>query len=414
MARLKGAIFSLRDVIVQRGAFDQNLTTELGKLIVWLRSKGVAPVFVSNRNWIVKKLDGSTQDLRELLSQQWGEMPWYIAVKGDMPFKPRAAAMKHVLEQQGWKAHEAIYVGNTEDDMKTAVNGNLLFLNAVWHGEVNPYGYHFDSPLDVARFIDCFCLGMDDWFWALEQGGRKIYALAPYSTMSPRYAEAQRYSSHAHETAKHLGGDATFWGRLLAASVYLFGLGDVIDYIAPYPGHSTTSAQPVISEALTILAKSLRKSYLPDLIIRHTTAPKSQTARMQGKPVNPLDQLNTIRLNPRPTRHGGVAYSRSPLARGKTVLIVDDICTEGNAFEAARSYVENTGAKVICLAWLKTINRDYCAFSKIPKLKPFEVNVLASAPSRVGYPFNRCIRNPGAMADLGKVFDRYYSWAWPK
>jgi hypothetical protein len=101
------------------------------------------------------------------------------------------------------------------------------------------------------------------------------------------------YSVHARDTAKHLGGDATFWGRLLAASVYLSGLGDEIDYIAPYPGHATNSAQPVISEALTILAKSLRRKYLADLIVRHTTAPKSQTLRMQGKVVDPLDQSSS-------------------------------------------------------------------------------------------------------------------------
>jgi hypothetical protein len=222
---------------------------------------------------------------------------------------------------------------------------------------------------DVARFIDCFCLGINDWFWKLEDGDAKVYALGPYSTQSPQYAEAQQYSTHARDTAKHLGGDATFWGRLLAGSVYLSGLGNEIDYIAPYPGHSTTSAQPVISEALTILAGSLRKKYLPDLIVRHTTAPKSQTARTQGRAVDPLDQLNTIRLNPKPTK---------------------------------------------CLAWLKTIKRDYHAFLQRPKLRPYEINKLSAAPQRTRHWFSQRISNQEAMADLGKVFVRYYNWKWPK
>jgi hypothetical protein len=415
MARLKGAIFSLRDVVVRSGAVDQTLVSEVGKLIRWLHHAGVQPVFVSNHHWIAKMPDGSTNDLKAVLSQRWGDQPWYIASNGDMPFKPRAAAMKHVLSAHGWKPHEAIYVGNTEVDMKTAVNGNLLFLNAVWHGEASQYGYQFDSPLDVARFIDCFCLGLDDWFWKLEVGDVRVYALGPYSTKSPRYAEAQQYSTHAHDTAKHLGGDASFWGRLLAASVYLSGLGDEINHIAPYPGHSTNSAQPVISEALTILAKSLRKHYLPDLIVRHTTAPKSQAARIQGKVIDPLDQLNTIRLNPKPMKSSkGDVYANSPLRRGKAILVVDDICTEGNAFEAARAYIENTGARAICLAWLKTINRDYHALSQRPKLRPYEANKLASAPQRTTYQFSQCISNQGAMADLEKVFVRYHSGKWPK
>jgi hypothetical protein len=99
--------------------------------------------------------------------------------------------MEHVLGQQGWKPHEAIYVDNTEDDMKTARNGKLLFLNALWHGEANPYGYQFDSPRDIARFVDCFCLGIDDWFWALEVGDLRVYSLAPFSTLSSKYADAQ-------------------------------------------------------------------------------------------------------------------------------------------------------------------------------------------------------------------------------
>src|SRR5262245_34816157 len=143
MPRLKGAIFSLRDVVVRSGTVDAKLVSEVGKLVGWLREVGVQPVFVSNRHWVVNKPDGSKKDLKAVLSQQCGTMPWYIASNGDMPFKPKAAAMEHVLAQHGWKAHEAIYVGNTEDDMKTAVNGKLLFLNAIWHGLANPYGYQF-------------------------------------------------------------------------------------------------------------------------------------------------------------------------------------------------------------------------------------------------------------------------------
>jgi hypoxanthine phosphoribosyltransferase len=136
---------------------------------------------------------------------------------------------------------------------------------------------------------------------------------------------------------------------------------------------------------------------------------------MQGKAVNPLDQLNTICLNPRPTKNQkGDVYASPPLRRGKVILIVDDICTEGNAFEAARAYIENTGAKAICLAWLKTINRDYHAFLQCPKLQPYEVNNLAAAPQRTSYGFSQCIHNQGAMADLEKVFVRYQNWKWPK
>src|SRR3546814_10383375 len=79
---------------------------------------------------------------------------------------------------------------------------------------------------------------------------------------------------NAKATSKDGAGDAKFWGRLLAARIYFSGLVDEIDYITAYPGHSPTSNETVISEALNILGQSLRKSYLPDLILRHPKAVK--------------------------------------------------------------------------------------------------------------------------------------------
>ena len=414
MARLKGIIFSLRDVIVRRGAFDAQLFPELTKLIVWLRNEGIQPVFVGNHPWIATTQDGPARDLKDVLAPHWGETPWYIAQHGDMPFKPRADAMEHVLEKQGWNPHEAIYVGNTEDDMKTARNGKLLFLNALWHGEANPYGFQFKSPRDIARFVDCFCLGINDWFWALEAGDLQVYALAPFSTLSAKYADAQGYSYHARNTAKDLGGDPVFWGRLLAATVYLSGLSEKISYITSYPGHSPTSGKPVVNDALRILADSMRKTFIPDLLVRHIKAQKSQTARQAGRSVDHLNQINSIYLNATPTKNkAGEIYVNPPLRHGKTVLIVDDFCTEGNSFEAARAYIQSTGAKSISLAWLKTINTDYREIRPIPRLIPYKPNTLVKAPPRVDHYFSHHIRNPTATANLQQIFTRYYHWNWP-
>jgi hypoxanthine phosphoribosyltransferase len=416
MQRLKGVIFSLRDVIFHKGQSDPILFAQLEKLILWLKSKGVQPVFVANHSWAFTSEDGTKQDVRQVLKARWGDCPWYIASEGDMPFKPLAAAMQTVLAKQGWKHTEAIFVGNNDDDMKTARNGGLLFLNAMWHGEASPYGYQFESPLDVARFVDCFCIGATDWFWSISDGPLRVYAIAPFSTLSPRYADAQPYSAHARNTAKHLGGDATFWGRLLASRVYFSGLVDEIHYITSYPGHSTLSQQPVVTDALTILADSLRRKYLPDLILRHSTATKSQNARIAGNVVDHANQIKTIRLERFPTKtKQGERYKVSPIRSGKTVLVVDDICTQGNSFESARAFIEKAGASCILLAWLKTINTDYQAIKgALPITDPF-ANIAASIgtiPVKT-YSFASAIRNGSATANLSDVFQRYYEWDWP-
>jgi hypothetical protein len=360
---LKGAIFSLHDVLVKQGVVDDSLFAETVKLLRFLKRRGVEPVFISNHDWRMSSA-GKQKPFRSFLEEQLGPVSYYIGGVNGMPYKPRADATRHLLAAKGWTKREALYVGNTEDDMKTAANGSLMFVNAMWHGVASPYGFQFESPLDVARFIDCLCLGLDDWFWALEEPPLRVYSMAPFTTMSARYAQAHAYSANAKATSKHGTGDANFWGRLLAARVYFSGLADEIDYITAYPGHSPTSKPTVIADALNILGQSLRKSYLPNLIIWHTQAVKSQAARASGGRVGIENQLTTIKLNPAPARGvGGKPYKAMPLRSGKMVLLVDDFCTEGNSFEAGRAIIAATGAKTICLSWLKTINTNYNAIA---------------------------------------------------
>jgi hypothetical protein len=89
---------------------------------------------------------------------------------------------------------------------------------------------------------------------------------------------------------------------LLAARTYFSGLVDEIDFITAYPGHSPTSKQSVVSAALSILAESLNKKFLPDLIVRHTKAQQSHKARGAGGSVGLVNQFSTIHLNDHPSR----------------------------------------------------------------------------------------------------------------
>jgi hypothetical protein len=130
---------------------------------------------------------------------------------------------------------------------------------------------------------------------------------------------------------------------------------------------------------------SLQRRHLPNLILRHTAARKSQTARTSGLVVDHLNQLNMIHLNKHPVKDKqGRTYVSSPLKAGKTVLVVDDFCTEGNSFEAARAYIERTGARTICLCWLKTINSDYRVITKAPSIVDPYANCIRSPPARAG------------------------------
>lgn len=416
MAQLKGVIFSLRDVLARPGAIDRALFDETLHLIRFLIARGVTPVFASNHDWTVNTSDGVV-GFREWIEATVGKVPYFVAERGEMDWKPRAGAVGRILKAQGWSPREVLYVGNSDDDMRTARNGGVLFLNALWHGEANPYGFQFQSPRDIARYIDCICLGLDKWFWTVERPGLRAYSMGPFTTLSPALAQAHAYSADARAASKLGIGDVSFWGRLLAARVYFSGLVDEISYITSYPGHAPDSKDPVVADALSILAESLHKKYLPDLIIRHSKASKSQTARIAGAAVGVENQLSTILLNRRPRKGlNGQPYVNNPLGRGKTVLVVDDICTQGNSFEAARAFLQKTGTGVICLSWLKTINTDYrmiqgdaqrfIADAYAPVTPPGVVPVTA-----LSYGMN--VTNPGSASDLAQVHARYAGWSWP-
>src|SRR3954447_23664541 len=104
MPYLKAAILSLRDVIAHRGPVDKNLYAELGRLIKFLSTRGITPVFLANRPWVVQTTDGQRMDLRTLITSDWGEFPWYVALQDKNPFKPRREATAFVLDKHSWNA----------------------------------------------------------------------------------------------------------------------------------------------------------------------------------------------------------------------------------------------------------------------------------------------------------------------
>jgi hypothetical protein len=93
---------------------------------------------------------------------------------------------------------------------------------------------------------------------------------------------------------------------------------------------------------------------------------------------------------------------------------VDDICTQGNSFEASRAFIEASGPKVICLSWLKTVNTDYNAVNgEVPITDPYAPLQLTKPIPVVGYPYNRAIVNAQATFDLAEIHEKYFDWKWP-
>jgi Phosphoribosyl transferase domain len=413
MATLSGVILSVEDTILSKENFDHDIFLEVTKLVKFLRLKNIDFVVFTNRKFTVTT-GGKEVPLKDYLTQYWGKFH-YICTSDDpsIPKKPKAESTQYVLTRMGWEPNSVIYVGASDNDTFTAVNGKLLFLRATWYANKTDYGFEFDKPSDVAKYIDIFCLREHLWCFALKDDEFEFYALAPFSTMLSQYT---LYSSDAKATAKHGLGHPDFWVGALVSSLYFSGLHSRIDYITTYPGHKQGVSSNVMILPMNIFGKCFRTPAIPDLLIRHKSAVKSQKARVQGGSVDISNQLNTIHLNKTPHKSEDSVYARSPLKQGKTVLLIDDICTQGHSLVAGKEFIQQTGASVICVSWLKTINTDIQTVKpfKEKSFDPFKPQQFSGLSMGKKYEYRTHMTDNLAPAELKRIFEQYDSWDWPK
>jgi hypothetical protein len=408
--KLKAAIFGITNVIVTSGAHQEELFSEISRLIKFLQAKNITPLFYGNRSWTHTD-DKGKRDLEEFLREEWGNIQYLNANRDNLPPKQKLEATHYVLNRYGWDPAEVVYIGNTEEDMQSAVNGGLLFLNATWYGLNSEYGIKFKSPKEVARFIDTFCLRDSLWHYAIEDADLQFYALAPYSTY---YQEFEFLSNDARDAAKWGGGHPDFWTQYLWSTIYFSEIYKEVNYIALIPGHNAGAGNPIMQEPMAAFAKCFRQTLLSDLIIRHTTIPKSSAMRNRREILDHSRQLKSIKLNQFPMRTLTKPYKNCPLTKGKTVLVIDDICTQGFTLEAARKYIDQTGAKVICMSWLKTVNKSYQKLVADLKFNPFEgYNLPAVELKHFVYQYEDHIIDTYAPKELSQKLKAYDSWKWP-
>lgn len=409
MSKIKGVILSVEDILVPQGKVDTLIFSEVEKLIKYFKTKNIEFVIFTNRAWTI---GAEKKPLEDVLRKHWGDFKYFCRAKDrSVPGKPKAEATKYVLDAMGWTNTETLYIGASENDMQTAVNGELLFLRATWWAHKTDYGFEFSTPKDIARFIDSFCLRDHLWCHEIHDGDFNFYALAPFSTMKEEYT---LYSEDARAAAKHGLGHPDFWTGALISSLYFSGIHKEINYVSVYPGHKAGYGNNIMDNAISIFGKCFRKNYIPDLILRHTTSTKSQKARNDGVSIDHCNQLNTICLNPQPHRNANTLYKKPPLTNGKKVLLIDDITTRGYSFESARAFIEKAGAKVIMVSWLKTINTDIYTLDALPDFNPYEKNHFNNVPLGKVHSYKDNIVDILAPGELNRLFSAYRNWEWPE
>lgn len=295
-------------------------------------------------------------------------VPSLIVTSADIGVKkPSPKFIDEIARQSGAGREQIVYLGDDEKtDIFCAINAGVLPIAASYSNPNLRYGIPVFHPRALQRYLETFAQQEGDYFaWkassVCHDTGRPIDVRTLIFDHSPINLDLRSVLKHGSRVS--IGSYDADLGQIifqyLVSSCYQSGLMQRIDCVTVYPGHEAGSHSPILDEFSSILGTLFHRNYIEDLILRHTTAPKSQ---YQGANRSIINQLNTIHINPK--------YRRR--IQDKRILVLDDYTTAGFSLETARQMLVRGGASdVTCLAIAKF--RSYHSATRIGRdFNPYE------------------------------------------
>ena len=259
-----------------------------------------------------------------------------------------------VCSRLGIARNQLLYLGDTDNDMREAVNCDVIFFLAAWSAPNYAYGIEVNTPARFAEIVETFFLKEKLWYYYLDDtdsGGRSVIVralLEANTAWNTNIGSLLKYNLDL-ETVRSFKPSEYFSLHLLA-SLYLEGL-----HLRPqsqkpaiwcvYPGHAGGHIA-ALDEFARLVSRLFHQQYEASLIRRHTPARKRSTARSQREVPSPSidEQFQTILLDP----------ALQTKIADRRVLVFDDFTTEGQSFETARNFLLNAqAAEIISIAVAK-------------------------------------------------------------
>ena len=261
------------------------------------------------------------------------------------------------------KTHQFAYVGDDEQDWRTAINTPILYLHAGW-SRSSPNGITTvvaRKPQSVVRFLTHFLMLPPRWEYTLDvpDSGVHVRVLADANVVLPATNSAGSFklqhvlSDEREVPVKRMKAqDLLMWHAL--SSLYLEGLIPRNPVMAIYPSSKPGRVSPVL-EPFIRPASNLFHGYYRDLLVRAVEAPDTSKERGQGRGDNVsfLTQANTVCLN----------GEYENLIVGKTVLVLDDFTTSGRSLEWARNLIYAAGASRVILFTIGKYRYDHSVYT---------------------------------------------------
>ncbi|WP_110513755.1 HAD hydrolase-like protein [Herpetosiphon llansteffanensis] len=274
-------------------------------------------------------------------------------ILGDASIKKGSGKfIDHICFSEGVSRNEIVYLGDTNNDMREAVNGKVAFFLALWSDQSYPYGIRIASPQVFYKVINTFFIKKHLWYYQIQDLDPMRRMVDIRALMSSNIAQdtgikaylKQIYDNNPNRKIKGFT-IKDILSMHLFASIYLEGIHLIRENNNPsiwaiYPGHSGIKNSALIN-IIKNASKYIRISFEENLVNRHTSAIKSAYARANGNHPSINNQITTINID---------AEKRKKI-RGRCIILFDDFTTYAHSFETARNYLLNAGAKrVICIA----------------------------------------------------------------
>ncbi|WP_431099012.1 hypothetical protein [Polaromonas aquatica] len=401
---LKLVLVSPSGTIERDGHLPTEDINKWAEVISRLHKQGIRVAVWSNRKWTVN----NSTPLHEYLGAKAGCLVSAVGhATSNSPYRQMAGSVDPILAQFNVQRHETILIGARDEDLRAGVNNKLFLLRPSWYGGNLEYGFELKSISELERFCSLFGTRQHPFYWNVSDphADLQVSALGPFSTYIEQYAS---FSEDARRAAKFDAGTLEFWHQLIVSTLYFSGIMHKVDYITVYPSHTSGAKSKAFYDDLSLLGKCFGKTFFPDLLLRHSDAPKSSKSRAADRLFS--NQVNSIKLNRYPAKYGGKPRKTALSLAGKTILVIDDICTSGRSIDCARSYLGAAGASSILFAWLKTINTDFLSMTPTPGLSPYQQNILTAEPAHRAYGYSQHIVDAQAPAEIETLLEAYKKW----
>jgi len=280
-------------------------------------------------------------------------LPDFIVTQAEVGTRKPSPAFVHAIQELAdVELSEMVYIGDDDrTDAFCAINAQVLPFAAQYSQSDTPreYGLPFREPKDVRDYLATF--GKQDepyfgWTYAAPcaDTGAAIdvrVLLGDHSWLTDILKRVLKEQQDLRVGPREVSVRSLLF-HYLVSQCYLSGLTSEIDWLTVYPGHEASSTNIFLQQLIETLARAFRDRSVPDLLVRHEEAPKSQYQRAEQR--NIFDQFRTIQLNPK--------YQKT--IRDKGVLVLDDFTTAGFSLETARRMLLQGGAeRVVCVAIAK-------------------------------------------------------------